>query len=220
VAPVLEIRYLILKEIQLEWRNKYAFNGILLFIISTIFIGFLSFKRITHPATWNALFWIVMLFSSVNAVAKSFLQDSSGRLLYYYSLVSPQAVILSKTIYNSMLMCLLSLAALIVYVFLIGNVIKDIPLFLTCVLLGNVGFASVLTFISAIASKAGHNSTLMAILSFPVLIPLLITIMKFSKNAIDGLERSVSHQYIVILAAINLLVVALSYMLFPYLWRD
>src|SRR5678815_5028898 len=80
-----EIRYLIQKEISLEWKTKYSFNGLLLYVVSTIFVCFLSFKQVIDPPTWNALFWIIMLFASVNAVAKSFMTESRGRLLYFYT---------------------------------------------------------------------------------------------------------------------------------------
>jgi heme exporter protein B len=60
----------------------------------------------------------------------------------------------------------------------------------------------------------------MAILAFPILIPLLITLIRLSKNALDGLDFSVSYTYIVVLLAINVIVVVLAYLLFPYLWRD
>lgn len=93
-------------------------------------------------------------------------------------------------------------------------------MFFLAVFLGSSGFASVLSMVSAIASKAGNNSTLMSILSFPILIPLLMTTIRFSKNAMDGLAWSVSWQYIIILTALNALVFALAYLLFPYLWRD
>jgi heme exporter protein B len=204
----------------MEWRQKYAFNGLLLFIASTVFICFLSFRRITDPPTWNSLFWIILLFAAVNAVAKSFLQESQGRRLYYYTLSSPQAVVLSKILYNLLLMAVLASINLLFYSWFVGNLVQDMPMFMLCTLLGSMGFASVLTLVSAIASKAGQNAPLMAILSFPILIPLLITVIKASKNAMDGLDRSLSTQYIIILLALNVIVIALSYMLFPYLWKD
>jgi heme exporter protein B len=77
-----------------------------------------------------------------------------------------------------------------------------------------------LSMVSAIASKTSSNFSLMAILSFPMLIPLLIVLIKLSKNALDGLDRTLSYPYIGVLLLINLLVVLLSYVLFPYLWRD
>jgi heme exporter protein B len=213
-----QIKFLILKEIILEWRSKYALNGILLYVVSTIFVCFLSFKQ-TDPVTWNALFWIIMLFASVNAIAKSFVQENRGRQLYYYTIASPQAIILSKIIYNVLLMILLATVAIGFYSIVFRNVLGDPLFYLLAILLGSISFASVFTMVSGIASKA-NNGALMAILSFPVIIPLLMLLIKFSKNAMDGLDRSVSYNEIGVLVAINVIVVAVSLILFPYLWRE
>lgn len=214
-----QVAYLIRKEIVLEWRSKYALNGILLYVVSTVFVCYQAFKQI-DPITWNALFWIILLFASVNAVAKSFVQESQGRQLYYYTLVSAQAVILSKIIYNVLLLLLLSVVALSVYSIIFKNELGDPLLYLVAVLLGAAGFASLFTMVSAISAKAGNSGTLMAILSFPVIIPLLIVLIKLSKNAMDGLDRSVSYDEILVLLAINLITITVSLLLFPYLWRD
>src|SRR6218665_2545820 len=108
---VQQVKHLIKKEIILEWRSKYALNGVLLYVVSTVFVCFMSFQ-IIDKITWNALFWIIMLFASINAIAKSFLQESKGRQLYTYTLVSPVALIIAKTIYNSLLMIILTVIAL------------------------------------------------------------------------------------------------------------
>ena len=214
-----QIKHLIAKEIKLEMRNKYSLGGILLYVVSTVFVSYLSFKKIVTPSTWNALFWIILLFASINAIAKSFISETRGKLLYLYTLASPQAVILSKIIYNSLLLTVLSALCLLVYSLFVGNLIQDYPLFLLTLLLGSFGFSSLLTMVSAIASKTSNNFTLMAILSFPIMIPLLMVLIKLSKNAIDGLERwDVS--YLLVLLFINTIIIALSYLLFRYLWRD
>lgn len=214
-----QIKHLVAKEIKLEMRNKYALGGILLYVVSTVFVSYLSFKTVINPATWNALFWIILLFASINAIAKSFINETRGKLLYLYTLVSPQAVILSKIIYNSILLCVLSGLCLFVYALFIGNIIQDLSLFLVTLLLGSFGFSSLLTMVSAIASKTSNNFTLMAILSFPIMIPLLMVLIKLSKNAIDGLENW-DYNYLFILMFLNMIIVALSYLLFRYLWRD
>ena len=213
-----QVKFLIKKEIVLEWRSKYAINGILLYVVSTIFVCYLSFRK-TDPITWNALFWIIMLFASVNALAKSFVQENRGRQLYYYTLASAQAIILSKIIYNVLIMLLLSIVAIGFYSLVFKNPVGDPLLYFVAVLLGSISFASVFTMISGIASKA-NNGALMAILSFPVIIPLLIVLIKLSKNAMDGLDRSVSLNEILVLGAINFIVITVSLLLFPYLWRD
>lgn len=214
-----EVKYLIAKEAKLEMRNKYALGGILLYVVSTVFVSYLSFKQIINPATWNALFWIILLFASINGVAKSFINETRGRLLYLYTLVSPQAVILSKIIYNVLLLSVISGLCLFVYTLFVGNIIQDLPLFLVVLLLGSFGFSSLLTMVSAIASKTNNNFTLMAILSFPIMMPLLMVLIKLSKNAIDGLEVWDTNS-LLILVFLNVIIVALSYLLFRYLWRD
>lgn len=215
-----ELKALLTKEIKLEFRNKYALNGILLYVISTVFVSYLSFKQIVNPTTWNALFWTIMLFASINAVSKSFMQDSKGILLYYYTLASPQAIILSKIIYNSILMLCISLICYFFFSVFIGNIVQNQVLFISTLALGSIGISSILTLISAIAAKTNNNFSLMAVLSFPILVPLLITLIKVSKDAVDGLDFSITYKYLLVLSALDLIVLALSYMLFPYLWRD
>ena len=217
---ITQIKYLIQKELLLEWKQKYAFNGLLVYVVSTVFICYLAFKQIIDPPTWNALFWIIMLFAAVNAIAKSFMQESRGRQLYMYIIADARAIILSRVIYNLLLMLVLSCINLFFYTLFIGNLVQDMPMFILGLLLGSAGFASVMTMISAIASRAGSNTTLMAILSFPVLMPLLTTVIRFSKNAMDGLDPSLSYSLIIILVSLNILVMAMSYLLFPYLWRE
>lgn len=218
-----EIAVLIQKEITLEWRQKYALNGILLYVVSAVFITYLSVGakqgNIGIP-TWNALYWIIILFSAVNAVAKSFVQEHQGRQLYYYMIASPEAIIISKIIYNTLLTLVLALLGYLVFSVILGNPVQDQGMFLLNLILGAVGFSACLTMVSGIASKASNNATLMAILSFPVIIPILLMAIRVSKNAIDGLDWSVSLDKIVTLIAINVIVAVTAYILFPYLWRS
>lgn len=215
-----QVKHLIKKEVLLEWRSKYALNGVLLYVVSTVFVCFLSFVTV-EKLTWNALFWIIMLFASINAIAKSFLQESRGRHLYIYTLVSPTALIIAKTIYNGLLMIGLTLIALLFYCIVFPAPKEtDLLMYFVAAVLGSLSFATVFTMVSAIASKAGNGGMLMAILSFPIIIPVLIVLIKLAKNAIDGLDRSVSLDDIGLLVVINVMVMAVSLILFPYLWRD
>jgi heme exporter protein B len=214
---------LLKKEFMLEWRLKIAFNSILLYTGSAVFICYMSFgvrAGALSPFTWNALFWIIVLFIAINAMAKSFLQERQGRQLYYYSIASPFQIILSKILYNFLLMSVFTMAAFGFYAILLGDPVQDKGYFFLAILLGSIGFSASLTLISAIASKAGAGSSLMAVLSFPVLIPMILMLVKLSKNAVDGLARSVSTDEIQILLGVNLLLGTVSYLLFPYLWKS
>lgn len=214
---------LVRKEFLLEWRQRYALNGMLLYIVGAVFVCYLSFNarrgQLT-PIVWNTLFWIILLFTAINAIAKSFVQERAGRQLYYYTLASPQQIIGAKIAYNTALMGVLTVLGFSVYAFVLGNPVADVPLYLLTLMLGAVGFAASLTLVSGIASKAENPATLMAVLSFPIVLPLLLLLLKISKNAMDGLDRSVSSRELLTVLAIDAIVLTLSGLLFPFLWRS
>lgn len=216
-----EVKYLIHKEVLLEWRSKYTINGVLLYVVSTIFTCYLSFVSLSDKLAWNALFWIILLFASINGVSKSFLQETKGQQLYSYILASPAAVLISKTVYNILLMLVLTTMALGFYTLVFDSFTPpDLLLYYVAVVLGSISFSTVFTMVSAIASKAGNGGMLMAILSFPIIIPVLILLIKLAKNAVDGLPWENSYDEIGMLLVVNVLTVATSLLLFPYLWRD
>jgi heme exporter protein B len=211
---------LIKKEFLLEFRQKSTFAGILVYIIATVFVSALSFKKIIHPIVWNALFWVIFMFIAVNVSSKSFHGETKGKGLFNYLYYSPRQFILGKIIYNMLLMAALSLLTFFFYSWFVGSMVQDMGMFLVTLLFSSTAFSGVLSLMSAIASKANNNMSLMAILSFPVLMPLLLVSIKLSKHAIDGLAWSVSYNYLLILIMLNFVVIALATILFNYLWRE
>src|SRR5690606_29254905 len=173
------VKSLIQKDIVLEWRSKYAINGILLYVVSTVFVCYQAFKSV-DPTTWNALFWIILLFASINAINKSFVQESHGRQLYYYTIASAKAVILSKIIYNMLIMLLLSSIAYLVYSIIFHNPSGDPMLYLGVVALAAIAFAAVFSMVASFSAKAANNTTFMAILSFQIFIPIPLVLIRVS----------------------------------------
>ena len=217
------IKSLFQKEFILELRRKSAISGLVLYLFSTAFICYLSFslrQNLITPLVWSALFWITILFTAVNTVAKSFIGEKKGKDIYYYSIANPEAIIISKIIYNFILCALLSFTGFVLFVLFLNNPIADLFLFTITILLTSLGFAASLTMLSGIAAKANNSNILMAVLSFPVVISILLLAIKITKNCIDDLDRSVSLDEILTLLAINCMITAVSYLLFPYIWRS
>ncbi len=217
------IKTLFQKEFILELRRKSAISGLALYLFSTAFICYLTFslrQNLITPLVWSALFWITILFTAVNTVAKSFIGEKKGKDIYYYSITSPESIIISKIIYNFILCTLLSFTGFILFIMFLNNPVVDLFLFSITILLTSLGFASSLTMLSGIAAKANNSSILMAVLSFPIIISILLLAIKVTKNCIDALDRSISWDEILTLLAINCLVTAVSYLLFPYIWRS
>jgi heme exporter protein B len=214
-----EIWYLLQKEITLEWRQKYAISGIFLYVASTIFVVYMGFIKM-QSKEWNVMFWIIALFASINAVVKSFTQESGYRQLYFYQLANPTAILLSKIIYNSLLLLVLNLLTWVLLGFVMGNPVRDDWAFFIGLILAATGLSISLTFISAIAAKATNSATLMAILSFPIIIPVLLTLVKFSANAIGLINDTAVWKDVVILLSIDAILLSLAFVLFPFLWKD
>lgn len=218
-----EIWALILKEITIEWRQKYAINGILLYLIGAIFICYLSFSVAQgqlNPITWNTLFWIIILFSAINTVAKSFLAQSEGYFLYLYTLASAESVFLAKSIYNVLLLLFTGGVGLLVYSIVLGNPVVSLIQYIIVFLAACIGLAVTLTLVSGIAAKANNNVTLMAVLSFPVILPLLLMAINGTKLAMDGLGWDAVSKPILVIMAIDAIIVTVSLLLFPFLWRS
>lgn len=212
---------LIKKEFLLEFRQKSTIGGVLVYVIGTIFVSALCFKGKLDKPTWNALFWVISLFTSVTISGKSFLKETGGQALFNFLHYGPRQFILAKILYNMVFMLCLSFVTFFFYAFFIKNEVENLGLFFIVLVLASSGLAGILSLMSAISSKASGNFAIMSILSFPVLMPLILVVIRLSKQAVDGLEwAGVGFDFIVILTALNVLTIALSLLLFPYLWRD
>jgi heme exporter protein B len=220
MSHIKNITALVKKDLLLEFRQQYTFYGILLYVASTIFVLYLAMKQ-PETNVWNGMFWMIQLFICINAVAKSFLSEGRGRMLYFYTIAGPVDFIISKLIYNGLLMLLMSLVSLLLFTIFLGNPILDMPRFVGMVCLGGLSLSLVFTLLAAIAAKAQQQAALMAILGFPLIIPQLLLLIKLSKAAFGEIYGDgVVTQVTLLLVGLDVLVIALAIILFPFLWKD
>lgn len=211
---------LLRKELISEFRFKISLNAIFLYVVSTIFIVYLVFNQLDDLKSWVALFWIILVFASLNASMNSFRLESGRQFYYYYGLVKPSSLILSKLIFNSLLILVIAFLSYGMLSILIGNPIENNQVFLLVLALGSMGLAAILTLVAAIASKTGQNSSLTAILAFPILLPIILTAIKASMLCGLGFGWEECKIYLLSLLLIYLIILSLSLILFPYLWRS
>jgi len=208
------------KDLILELRQQYTLYGVLLYIASTVFVLYLAMGQ-PESETWNGLFWMTQLFICTNAVAKSFLQESRGRMIYFYSICNPVEFVLAKILYNLLLVAIMNLVNLVLFVSLMGDPTVSLLPFIGISFLGAAGLSLIFTMLAAIASKAMQQASLMAILGFPVIIPQLMLLMRLSKLAFaETFRTGVPLQVVLLLLALDLGVALLSVILFPFLWKD
>ncbi len=108
----------------------------------------------------------------------------------------------------------------IVFAFIAGNPVRDFPLFALTLLLASIGFSSIFTFISALGAKSGNSHMLTAILGFPCVIPVLLELLKLSANSLALINDTAYTTDILILVSIDVILLALSFVLFPFVWRE
>ncbi len=202
----------------MEMRRKYALGGAFLYVLSTVFIIYASLQNF-KVLPWNALFWIVGLFIAVNAIAKSFAVEQDGTRLFLYQMASGIEYIIAKMVYNVLLVFVLFSLALLAFMLFLGIPILQFDLFILTIILGSLGLGIVLTFISAIANKTDSSAVFTAILGFPVLLPILLSLIKLTAASFSMEELSISKD-IVILLAIDGILAGLILILFPLIWKD
>ncbi len=211
---------LLKKDLLLELRQQYTFYGVLLYVGSTIFVLYLAMQQ-PDADVWNGMFWMIQLFVCVNAVARSFLQETRGRMLYFYSVAGPVQFITAKLLYNSIIMLLMSSISLFLFQLLLGNPIVRFWEFLGIVCLGAVSLGFVFTMLAAIASKAQQQASLMAIMGFPIIIPQLLLLIRISKAGLGEVFKDAALSDLIwLLAGFDGLVIVLALILFPFLWKD
>ena len=206
------------KDVLLEIRQQYALYGVLLYVGATIFVLYMA---IEHPdnGTWNGLFWIIQLFISINAVAKSFLQENRSRMMYYQTITGPLNFVLAKLLFNSILMLVMSALSFILFSLFMDYPVIKTGNFIGLVLLGGWSLSLVFTVLAAIAAKAQQNAAIMAILGFPIIIPQLLVLMNISQTVFDA-SSTIPAANILLLVASDILVILLAVILFPFLWKD
>lgn len=210
---------LVRKDLLIEWRQKHTLFGVLLYVGSTVFVVYMMSGQ-PEARIWNALFWITQLFVATNAVAKSFLQEPQARFRYYFTIARPATFLLAKMIYSTLLLLAMSLVSLLLFNMLLGSPILQTGLFVLVTALGSISLSVIFTFLSAIAARANQNAALMAILGFPLVTPILMILSQLALKAIAPVYQTGWGNLALILLLLDILIIILGVILFPFLWQE
>jgi heme exporter protein B len=216
---IFRIRDIFIKELSVEFRQRFAVGGILVFAATIVFIIYKSFNTV-NPREWSILVWIIMLFAGLNAVVKSFLQETKGTYIYYYTLFDPVDVLIAKILYNVVFLCVLFLVIIGMMALFTGFPVRDIPLFAIGSLGGIAGISVVFTFVSIISAAGSGNATLMSILALPLILPVLLILLKVSAVSSGMLVDTAIHVDLWLLLAIDCILLGACILLFPVLWKS
>jgi len=211
------------KDMLCEFRTRYAVNAIVLFGVTTLtVVSFSVGQQNLAPYVYSALFWIIIFFSAMSGLAHVFVREEEAKTSTILRLTAePTPVYLGKLGYNLVLLALLQVIIAPLFFVLTDAVLAEPVLFIIVLFLGTVGLAGATTLIAAIISKAGVKGALFAVLSFPILLPLLIgligaTTKAFSESS-EGFRAASSELQLLVSYAV--IMITASILLFEYVWE-
>ena len=219
MKEISRIFVLIKKEWQLELRRPQAFLAVILFTMSLCYILYKSFNTL-GPREWGTMIWIAVLFAALNAIVKSFIQEDAGSNYFYFQIIKPTELLIAKLVYNYFFTFLIFALMLGGFSFFLENPIRDTKLFLQGAALGILGINIVFTTISALSGiGTGGSSTLMAILALPLILPILLLLIKITAVASGLIADSSVGMDLQLLLGIDLLYLAVIFLMFKELWK-
>jgi heme exporter protein B len=215
---------LIRKDVHSELRTRYALNALLMFVVTAV-STILFALRSDQPTSsvLSGLYWVVVFFTAMSGLSRTFVsEEERGTTMTLQLIAAPSTVYFAKLLFNTVLTFSMTIAVTILYMTVFSNVflIKTFSIFAGTVVFGSLGFASASTIIAAIVAKANTRGTLYPVLSFPILIVLLMTVMNATTKALDGEEFVTALPDFQILVGYFLAMTGGSYLLFEYVWKD
>jgi len=211
------------KDFHSELRTRYAINSLAMFIIVAISVILFSIgNENISPGLTGGLFWVVIFFSAMSGLSRAFVsEEERGTSLTLQLIASPATVFTGKLLFNMILVFLMNIVITLLYSMLFAEfIIQNYLLFFLTFVLGNIGIAISSTLIAAIIAKAGSKGTLYPVLSFPILLPLILTSVKLTSFAIDGIPISETFFELAIVLCYDIIMISASYMLFDFIWKD
>lgn len=206
------------RDLTLEFRERYSFLSALLYLVAITFIVYKVFGRI-EPPTRIGLFWILILFTCINVVSYSFSFHSQKRKYYHYMLYRSYELIIAKWLINLIKMLVAGFLLAFLQSIFANEPLKNIALFSQVYFLSIVGMTAAMTLISSISSYSQNQNTLIAVMSIPLLIPILLIGMRLSLISERIIMDTEINNYLMMLVGIDIIYVAILLIFIPLTWK-
>jgi heme exporter protein B len=210
------------KDFRSELRTRYALNAILIFAVTSLVS--VSFALAGAPApveVQSAVLWILIFFAAMAGLARVFVhEEERGTAGQLRLAADPGMVFTGKFLFNLALLFMVEAVLVPLYVILMNLGSMNVPLFVLTVVTGSIGLAATGTLIGAIVARARTRSALFAALAFPVLIPVLVTGVSATRNALSGGTLADSAGELRVLFSYDVVIFTGGLLLFDFVWTE
>lgn len=209
------------KDLQLEFRTRYALNAIALFAITALsVISFSIGPTKLSTVVLAPLLWIILFFSAMSGLAHVFVREEEQQTADTLRLIlPPNAIWLGKWLFNVVLLFGLEVIIIPLYFVMMSAPFGNAGIFFTILAVGSLGLASVATIIAAIISLASSRGALFAVLAFPIALPILIPAINSTKIALENGIFSDCLSDLQVLFSFTIVIVTTSLLVFEFVWR-
>ncbi|MCS7230040.1 MAG: heme exporter protein CcmB [Candidatus Kryptonium sp.] len=212
-----------MKDLKSELRTRYALNALIMFVVVTIsMLLFATAGEVLSAELLSGLLWVVIFFSAMSGLSRTFVsEEDRGTVIFLQLSARPSVVYFGKLLFNLVLIFGINFFVVVAYLLTMENFkVRSFDVFLVALILGGMGLASTSTIIAAIIAKANTKGTLYPVLSFPILLPLLITAINMTQLSIEGASLAETTGHLRILFSYFFVVIIASYLLFDYIWKE
>lgn len=211
------------KDLRSEIRTRYALNALLMFVVTTLSVVMFSVGNETvTPQVLAGIFWIIVFFSTMSGLSRTFIsEEERGTVMTLQLVARPLSVYFGKLLFNLVLLAGLNLFTVVLFLLVLDSfVIQNYAVFACALLFGTIGLAAASTILAAIIAKANVKGTLYPVLSFPILLPLLLTVIHATKLSVENAPFVEALSDFQVLVSYMVVITAVSYLLFEYIWTD
>jgi len=210
------------KDITSEFRTRYAVNAIALFAVTTLVaVGFAVGGVGISQSMQASLLWIVIYFSAMSGLSRVFVREEEARTASALRLAAaPGAVLGGKLLFNLVLLVSLEVVIVPLFVGMMHLEVSGWPLMLATLAAGSAGLAVTATVVAAIVSKANAKGALFAVLSFPILLPLLVGAIHGTQAALSSARFAAGMQDFKLLVSYTGVMFIVSLFVFRFIWED
>ena len=207
----------------MDMRSFHNVMSLILFALASTYTVLQVLGGKPDPNTWNAIAWVILLFTAFNSASRVLPEDITSVRSYMHWTVPPRTMIVARTLHQSIIMSLLSTLLLFALGLFLGSANMDtvsIFGFLAGMVLTSIALSSTLTLLSALSARAGASYGLTAVLGLPLIIPIIMISTSFGSDLVAGVEFTNTVQNLYYLGGLSIGIGVYGYVLFPYLWRS
>ncbi len=195
------------KEFLLQWRTRA--QAVAVFVFGATSLLLFSFAVGPNAAALRShaagFLWLAILMSSTLTLNESYHAEMEHRALEGLLLIPVGAHVIyyAKAIANAVQLMLLGIALLPVMIVLYDAGTTRIATLVVIIVLGAAGVSAPGTLYAAMTSQARSKQTLLPLLLFPLIVPVLLAAVKATSLAILGDPMEQGRSWLILLVAFN-----------------